>query len=321
MLRFSLIAQNLVPNYSYEQHSQCPDSENQITRSIGWESYCASPDYFNACSTNAEFSVPSNLLGSYQPASTGSAYAGFYAYWSPCIGNGYKNLRENIGRQLVIPMVIGTKYYISFKVSLADNGSVTSANCATNNIGIKFSTVPYNIYADSTNTPMVNNFAHIYETTLITDTVGWATISGSFIADSSYNYLIIGNFFKDVNTDTLILHTSQIYCRAYYYVDDVCVSTDSLTCNATGVNEIQLQNAVKIYPNPFSNSTTLKFDDGFHFNNCKIMLYDFLGEELRNYEMKSNQLTIERNGLPDGIYLLNVQINNQIYSQKLIITN
>ncbi len=314
---FTSKAQNLVPNYSFEQYTQCPDNENEVSYSTGWKSYYASPDYYNVCATNPWVSIPYNIGSSYQPAATGAAYCGFYAYWSPISGNGYINLREHIGRQLASPMQIGTKYYVSFKVSLAYNG--WSADCATNNIGMKFSSVPYDIYADSAgSSPLVNNFAHIYDTTLISDTVNWTTISGSFVADSTYNYLIIANFFKDANTDTVLLNfPSQTYCFAYYYVDDIYVSTQPLS----NIIENDFENAVSIYPNPFSNSTTLKFNDDFHFNSCKVTLYDILGKEIKNYEMKSNELNIERDGLPEGIYFLKIQYNNNFLNHKLLITN
>ena len=295
--------------------------ENQVSYSIGWKSYYASPDYYNVCATNPWVSIPYNIGGSYQQTATGSAYSGFYAYWSPTFSGGVCcNMREHIGRQLPAPLVIGTKYFVSFKVSLAFNNN--SASCATNNLGIKFSTVPYDIYADSAgSSPLANNFAHIYDTTLIADTVNWTTIKGSFIADSAYNYLILGNFFKDANTDTLILSTSYLWCYSYYYVDDICVSTNSLTCDLTSVNETQLQNLVEINPNPFSNTTTLKLDDGFYFNSCKVTLYDIFGEEIKNYEMKSNELKIERGELPEGIYFLRIQVDNILFTQKLLITN
>ena len=101
---------NLVPNYSYEQYTQCPDNENQVSYSTGWKSYYASPDYYNICATNPWVSIPYNIGGSYQQTATGTAYCGFYAYWSPTFSGGYTNMREHIGRQLSSPLVIGIKY-------------------------------------------------------------------------------------------------------------------------------------------------------------------------------------------------------------------
>lgn len=316
-----MFSQNLVSNNSYEQYSQCPSNENQVSYSVGWKSYFGTPDYYNACAIDPWVAIPNNIGGSYQQTATGSAYCGFYAYWSPTYSGPYKNIREHIGRQLSSPLVVGTKYFVSFKVSLAYNAG--SASCATNNIGAKFSSVPYDLYAtDSISSPLVNNIAHVYTTALITDTANWTTISRAFIADSAYNYIIIGNFFKDANTDTLILYSSNWICYSYYYLDDICVSTDSLTCNnITGIMDMELDKIINIYPIPFSNSTTLVFKDGFHFNNCNVTLYDIFGGELRNYEMKSTELKIERDGLPEGIYFLRIQVDNAFFTKKILIIN
>lgn len=122
---------NMVPNHSYEQYSQCPDNENQVSYSIGWKSYYASPDYFNVCATNPIVSIPYNFAGSYQPSSNGSAYAGFFSYFSGAFSGGLANLREHIGRQLSSSLVVGVKYFVSFKVSVAASTG-GNANCATN---------------------------------------------------------------------------------------------------------------------------------------------------------------------------------------------
>jgi len=108
---------------------------------------------------------------------------------------------------------------------------VSSANkigqrCATNKTGVLFSTVPYSY----SNPPPRNNFAHIYTDSIITDTAGWTTISGTFVADSAYEYIIIGNFFDNSHTDTL-LFDSLTFCVPYYYIDDVCVAIDSNNCS------------------------------------------------------------------------------------------
>ena len=131
-------SQNLVPNPSFEQYTSCPDNYCQIHRASGWEAWGYSPDYFNSCGIYpwSPVSVPYNDIG-FQFASTGNAYAGFFAYDS--LNSSSCGLcREYIGMQLVSPLVIGQKYYVNFKVSLAD-----IANFAVDKIGILFSTTSY----------------------------------------------------------------------------------------------------------------------------------------------------------------------------------
>jgi hypothetical protein len=105
-------------------------------------------------------------------------------------------------------------------------------------MGAKFSTDLF--YCDST----MSNDAHVFETNIITDSLGWTRISGTFIADSAYSIIAIGNFFADSVTDTLKFFTDFLD-QSYYFLDDVCVSTDSIftyTYSYTGFTENNLKN-------------------------------------------------------------------------------
>lgn len=326
VLLFSAVlgyGQNLVTNGSFEQYSQCPFDEAQIEFSINWENYCGTPEYFNSCATNANYSVPYNFFGSYQPASDGQAYAGvftYFSYWSW----GYFNLRENIAYQLNSQLIPGTKYYVSFKASLAYNNF--SAYCATNNLGAKFTTQSYSNYAiDSLNTPLTNNFAHIYSTSIITDSINWTTIKGSFIADSAYNYVVIGNFFDDAHTDTTVFNTGANTCQAYYYIDEVCVSPDSSTCGfTTKINLYNIETDVNIYPNPCSDYFEIMLPENFILKHkvLTIHLINTCGQEFFNTAIKgSNKIRVATREIPRGTYLLKIEMENQNILNKVIIVN
>ena len=215
---------NLVLNPSFEEFSVCPDDENQVDRAIGWQNFLLTPDYFNSCSNNINFSTPNNLYGSHQNPSSGYAYAGVYTY------------------------------FISFKTSLAFNNF--SAVCATNNLGAKLTMNNYTIYgSDSVNSPLTNNFAHINHTEIIVDTINWTEISGEVTADSNYRFLVIGNFFDDNNTDSISFVQANT-CESYYYIDDVMineVNENSLTKKYININYYQNGNEL-IFEN-FENYT------------------------------------------------------------------
>ncbi|MEI8203495.1 MAG: T9SS type A sorting domain-containing protein [Bacteroidota bacterium] len=314
-------AQNLVLNPSFEEYSNCPDDWSQVQYATGWESYCLTPDYFNNCSSNPIFSVPSNLSGSYQLASSGNAYCGFNAYWSSFGTQGLKNIRDFIGSQLITPLIIGTKYYVSFKVSPGYNNG-GNPGCACNNIGIKFTTFSYNNYGiDSVTSPAVNNFAHISSPIIICDTTSWSTVSGSFIADSSYKYIMIGNFFDDNHADTLIFNSSNFVCYAYYYLDDIYVSKDSVE----NIEDYSFKNRLLVYPNPFNISTTIFVEEPNDYIN-EIAIYDILGIKKYINILNSNysnniKIQIERGTLSQGTYILKIKFKNKIYTKKLFITN
>lgn len=128
---------NLVLNPSFEDTISCPSAAAQITRANGWSSYSGTPDYFNSCATlSSQISVPNNF-GGYQQAVSGAAYAGFISY-----GSFLPNMREFIAGTLTAPLSIGIKYYVTFKINLPVNPSM-NINCASNNLGVLFSTIAY----------------------------------------------------------------------------------------------------------------------------------------------------------------------------------
>ncbi len=100
---------NLVPNYTFEQYSNCPTEPNQVPFAIGWKNFGSTPDYFNACNFSS-LGVPNNVVG-FQNALSGQAYCGLYTYWTSV------NAKEHIGTQLNSSLVIGTKYCVSVNIS------------------------------------------------------------------------------------------------------------------------------------------------------------------------------------------------------------
>ncbi len=76
---------------------------------------------------------------------------------------------------------------------------------------------------------------------------------------------------------------------------------------------------VKIYPNPFSNSTTIEITDGI-IKNYELTIFDLFGKEVKQYEISSSKTEISRDNLPSGMYFYQVKNKNQfISSGKLII--
>ena len=295
-------AQNLVPNPSFEDTIGCCCYET-----AGWISFGDSPDYYNVC--NSILSVPNNF-GGFQNAATGNAYYGFYSYAAFLV-----DAREFIGEELTQLLIPGNKYFVNFKVNLSD-----SSGCATNNIGLSFSTVPFN----SVNGAPINNHAFVFTSTIIADKVNWEIISGAFIADSAYQYVMIGNFFNDISTDTSIVSNNFFngHDYAYYFLDDVCVSPDSLACdlNPEGIYNLkETKSNINLYPNPateqliithsssfFNGVRELPFDNG-QLIIKEIEISDALGRvQSCEFKVQRPVTKIDIHSLPSGIYFIKV---------------
>ncbi len=121
---------NLVPNPGFENYNTCPyDSiPNLLNLTDYWLDFRESPNYFNSClpdSINGLWDSPKNGWG-YQLPQTGNGYAGLCTYGNPQAAA--DNFREWIGTELNSPLIIGTKYFISFYFVLARNGFYFSSN-------------------------------------------------------------------------------------------------------------------------------------------------------------------------------------------------
>ncbi len=299
-------SQNLVPNPSFEDMVMCPESTGQIIRAEHWETFRESPDYFNVCSDSFA-SVPNNVFGHQYP-STGVAYAGVKTYFTP-------QYREYIGVQLSNGKTnIGEKYYFSVKLNVARGGQ-GGANCSSNNFGMKLSTLTY-----SYNSPLpIDNNSIIHLNYSILDTVSWVLVIDSFIADSAYTYLIMGNFYDDEHTDTTQFSVFQ--CHSIYYIDDVCLSKTLDDCDlANSLNEINKSN-IKVHPNPVND--ILKINSPFEMS-CTIYNHVGIKTDLGQRYALMRKInggyltTVNMEDVPSGIYYVEIISNESITNFKII---
>lgn len=84
------------------------------------------------------------------------------------------------------------------------------------------------------------------------------------------------------------------------------------------INEIVLKsNQVKAAPNPFSNYTTLTFNN--KQKNATIQILDLLGNQIKSFSFSGKQLTIDKESISTGVYFVHIIGNdNNISNIKLI---
>ena len=319
-------AQNLVPNYSFEDTIHCPDAAYDFQGYISnWGG--EEPGYFSPyCNDGGVGGMPHNVWG-YQYPHTGHAYTGIYTYCltgKDTTTNSYKvlhNLRYYIQVQLISSLISATKYYVAFYVSLGD-----SCNYACNNIGAYFSDSLLYLsgYALSYHTPQVANDT----THHLTDTLNWVKISGSFIAQGGEQYVTIGNFNTDEQNDTINLGKVSITVPAtYMYIDDVIVSTDSNYADSlfTTIQTINKpKEIVEVYPNPSGNGMfTIAVENEKLKVESTVEVYNMLGQQVysNSFSTSNSQLSINISNQPAGIYLYRItsEKGELVGSGKLIV--
>jgi len=70
----------------------------------------------------------------------------------------------------------------------------------------------------------MDNIAQFASDSVVTDSSGWTLLSGSFVAQSSGQWLYLGNFFDHASVTTIVADPNCPDEFGYYYFDDICLS-------------------------------------------------------------------------------------------------
>jgi hypothetical protein len=289
---------NLIPNYSFELIDTCGTSAGQLELT-GWKSYSSTPDAFNTCFPLSSYaSIPKNGRG-FQHVNSGQGYMGANFITSQ------NYLFEVPGTILKETLIPGTKYYFGMKVNLSE-----ASGAMTNKFGAIFSTNEWGV----SNTIPKPNFAHVYTDSVISDTLHWTPIFGSFETeiDSNYNFVYLGTFFS---YSSLIKIPRQGIggCITCYYIDDVVLSKDSAyVWDITHTNllvgakppvsqSLSKTDKIQIYPNPANSTVFINMP-----NPNKVYVYNTLGILTKELYLEKGEHEIDISHLPSGVYLFRI---------------
>lgn len=288
---------NLVPNPSFEEADTCSVQLGYLTNGVPlhWFSFSNTPDYFRSCVPEGSINwVPQSGIVYQQPFDGGS-YSGLLTY---DFGN---NNREMIGAELINPLEGGTTYYASMWVNAGTGGNaVGNFAISTNNIGMLFTMEPYYWVTDMQPYGL-RNYAQVYHLEVVRDTADWTLVSGSFVADSAYRYIAIGNHFTDANTLRDTIAVGQ-YNMAYMPVDAICVSVEPTGCPlATSVPQPS-SSMPGLYPNPASESLQVT---GLAAGYADVSVVDPLGRVVWSGPVQGmEKMAIDVGAWPMGQYAL-----------------
>ena len=271
------VAQNLVPNPSFEVQDTCP-AVSQINKAHPWvTATLGTPDLYNStCGSQ-------NLT-----ARTGIGSAGIFVY------EGFANSREYMEAPLDSALVAGKSYCVSFYVKRL------TYRYASDRIGAYFQAGALNHTTTGvlTNVPQVDHAQH----TILSGT-SWLLVSGSFVASGGEDHIIIGNFHNDANTDTIVATSTSTSKVTYYAIDDI-----SVTRCASGINENQLPNDfISVFPNPASEQINLQLTQATPV--LSISILNAIGQEIEKISSPQDNngaITLKTQKLEPGFYFLSV---------------
>lgn len=296
--------QNLVPNGSFEDYTDCPDNVNQVIGNVDGWTVCGpeSPDYFHSCRDTNDFSVPSNRFG-YQMPYHGNAYVGVGTFDATAWTFG-----EFVCTQLTQPLQIGVPVYLDMKVALGGFGSTLNVGprWTSRGVGMTLTTEPFEWPWPNIVYP---NDAHLFLDEVLIDTMSWLSLSTVFVPDSAYEYITIGNFFDDSLSTPMVLDTTSFgWQGAYVFVDAVCVGLNAGDCDFSQGLADQHSAPRVLVPATFSDQLVVERTTQGGGGDYKIGLYSVSGQRLYMSVLTREQqrLTIPTVGLADGVYIVHV---------------
>jgi hypothetical protein len=290
------LAQNLVPNGSFEEYTACPEFISSVFLT-GWENlHTNSADYFNACNTTVA-GVPLNQFG-YQYAADGQAYVGMAT-----TSNASGTYREIVGIQLTEPLQPGVPVCLSFKTAMGGFGSWpgNSTSYSSKGLGLQFFTE----FPSDWGTYLYPNTAALHIEYVPTDTAIWYHVTGTYVPDSSYSYIAVGNFFADSLSERTLIDSTGFGTAflAYAFVDDVRASFDLGYCEL-GVSIKETMDRYRIFPNPCGDRVWVE-RGSYIPGQVRYELFDLEGRRLLGGVLNdAGRGVIELGQLAFGTYLL-----------------
>lgn len=126
--------------------------------------------------------------------------------------------------------------------------------------------------------------------------------NNSGLADNNINDLLI-----DENSNVYLLHDRAL---SIFNKNDINY----------GSTEVQLNNKISIYPNPSHGKFCVNFSMVLS-KHIKVNILDVSGKILysNKYKPNSKEIHVELNNFKPGLYLINIENDNQFYSAKLLI--
>ncbi|WP_116788800.1 T9SS type B sorting domain-containing protein [Flavobacterium psychrotrophum] len=192
---------SLIPNGSFENYSQCPDSYSQLNYCNGWvQATAPTTDYFNTCG----FLVNSINDAALLPFPDGQGCTG------AIFQTGY---REYLGSCLPQPLVSGTDYHLSFYVASTSNDNY--GDICGNNV-IKHGPVELTLYGRNTCPQFPLD---VWQNPNMHD-AAWKVLGKVYYDPKSKWQNVTISFKPEENVNAIILGAPEFLDESY---QDVCV--------------------------------------------------------------------------------------------------
>jgi hypothetical protein len=164
--------------------------------------------------------------------------------------------------------------------------------------------VKFKLTEENSTTPVNNATIILGNDTLITTALGIANFR-DLAVNTSYSYLIFKGGYNDV-TGILYLQTDTTL-----NIEMISYPTSSFVIDKDGL---------RIWPNPAQNILYIKIPE--KYTEGTIQLFNMEGSRLKSVPIKSKkELQLPVNDIPDGMYILKAECDNQKFNLLIIINH
>lgn len=98
---------------------------------------------------------------------------------------------------------------------------------------------------------------------------------------------------------------------SYIYVDNM-----SFSGNVIGIEELDLKNQIKIYPNPIAEYFTIELTAK---SNYIGKVKDLKGTTIKQLDISNKSNLIDVTSIPEGIYIIQIQTEKILFNEKIVI--
>jgi len=212
---------NFVSNGGFEQFTNCSVTTT-IFPAKNWRwidsTSVGNVDYCNVCYPN----VPYTPAG-FQSARSGNAFSLITALCQPTFCSNSNN-RGYIRNRLKTNLQSGVSYCVKFYINITNVSAY-----GIDGFGAYFGDNTVDTIT-KTNIPLIYLAPQVQNTSgnIVTDTLNWVLITGTFVANGNEKHTIIGNFKSDAATTKTLINSNfapNVFCE--FYLDDVsCIPMD-----------------------------------------------------------------------------------------------
>lgn len=214
-LPFRAQVANYVNNGGFEEKYNC-NWPNDLSKAKYWLAIDSSSFVGGLMNSCPNYSVvPSNAF-TFQYPRSGEAYAlsTWFFQQQGSNGRGYQKNR------LKAKLTAGETYCVKYYVNISNNSTHGMDGFGIYFGGSEIDTITKCDIPLPYISPQVHNPIHH----VVTDTLNWTVITGTFVANGNEKYALLGNFIADSSLDTVLINPTNLPLRG----TDVCI--DDVSC-------------------------------------------------------------------------------------------